>query len=138
VKWEAQSPGAYLFEKPAPPVINFRPMRQGDDQKNEIYDDGYLRVEYANYYVACGGRPIYNLSRVELLLFFTMVRNFERLVTHEALWKAAWGKKTPYNVRTLRVQLSNLRLKLLPYGLNITTMVNVGYRLIRSNDEAAS
>ena len=89
-------------------------MRKGDDQENEIYDDGYLRVEYANYYVACGGRPIYNLSRVELLLFFTMVRNFDRLVTHEALWKAAWGNKTPYNVRTLRVQLSNLRLKLLP------------------------
>jgi hypothetical protein len=29
-----------------------------------------------------------------------------------------------------------LRLKPLPYGLNITTMVNVGYRLVRSDDEA--
>ncbi len=112
-------------------------MKKGDDQENEIYDDGYLRVEYANYYVACGGQPIYNLSRVELLLLFAMVRNFERLVTHEALWKTAWGKKTPYNVRTLRTHVSNLRLKLLPYGLNITTMVNVGYRLIRSDGEAS-
>jgi DNA-binding response OmpR family regulator len=42
------------------------------------------------------------------------------------------------NVRTLRVQVSNLRLKLLPYGLNITTMVNVGYRIARSDDDAAS
>jgi DNA-binding response OmpR family regulator len=111
-------------------------MHKNDRSKDEVYDDGYLRVEYATYYVACGGQPIYNLSRVELLLLFTMVRDFQRPVTHEALWEAAWGK-TPPNLRNLRVQVSNLRLKLLPYGLNIISMTSVGYRLIKAEDEEA-
>ena len=30
----------------------------------DIYDDGFLRVEHKNYYVACGGSPI-KLPRTE-------------------------------------------------------------------------
>ena len=34
----------------------------------DIYDDGFLRVEHKNYYVACGGSPI-KLPRTEFLIF---------------------------------------------------------------------
>ena len=108
-------------------------MPKDNNLEGGIYDDGYLRVEYANYYATCGGHPIYSLARVEILLFFTLVRNFERLVTHEDLWESVWGH-TQINVRTLRVQVSNLRVKLLPYKLNIISVVGMGYRLIKSDD----
>jgi DNA-binding response OmpR family regulator len=88
-------------------------MHKDNRSEDEVYDDGYLRVEYASYYVACGGQPIYNLSRVEMLLFFPMVRNFERPVSYEALWTAVWGN-APLNMHTLRERVSKLRLKLLP------------------------
>jgi DNA-binding winged helix-turn-helix (wHTH) protein len=65
-----------------------------------------------------------------------LVRNFERPVPHEALWEAVWGR-TPLTIHTLRVLVSRLRLKLLPYGLNIIPMFRVGYRLIRAADEEA-
>ncbi len=110
-------------------------MQKYDQSESEVYDDGYLRVEYGSYYVACGGQPIYNLSRLELLLLFRLVRNFERLVTYDELWEAAWGRGTLHNIRHLRVQVSNIRMKLLPYRLNITSMPNVGYRLTKGEDE---
>ena len=34
----------------------------------DIYDDGFLRVEHKNYYVACGGNPL-KLLRTEFLIF---------------------------------------------------------------------
>ena len=74
----------------------------GDD----VYDDGYLRVEHKNYYVACAGTPL-KLPRTE------------------------FGDK-PLNTESLHVYIYRLRAKLHVFGLQIETMVNVGYRLLTS------
>ena len=97
--------------------------------EDEIYDDGFLRVEHSNYFVSCGGEVL-KLPRSEFLIISRMARTPERIVPSEELWRQAWGESKPFNPVSLHVYMYRLRKKLVPYGLNIETMVNVGYRLI--------
>ena len=105
------------------------------DQENvihaaeDIYDDGFLRVEHKNYYVACGGSPI-KLPRTEFLIFSRLARTPNRIVTADDLWGSVWGGNKPLNSESLHVYIYRLRAKLTAFGLQIETMVNVGYRLI--------
>ncbi len=101
---------------------------QGMAEAN-VYDDGHLRVEHDNYYVACEGRSI-KLPRSEFLIISRLARTPERIVASEELWQYAWGLSKPFNAVSLHVYMYRLRRKLAPYGLNIETMVNVGYRLL--------
>ncbi|HEY6046546.1 MAG TPA: helix-turn-helix domain-containing protein [Pyrinomonadaceae bacterium] len=95
----------------------------------DVYDDGYLRVEHQNYYLACGGQSI-SLPRTEFLVMSRLVRSIERVVSPESLWESAWGSKRPLNSPSMHVYIYRLRNKLLPYNLHIDTLVNVGYRLL--------
>jgi DNA-binding response OmpR family regulator len=95
----------------------------------DVYDDGYLRVEHKNYYVACGGESL-KLPRTEFLILSRLSRSPERIVTAEELWEYAWGNDKPVNMESLHVYIYRLRNKLSPHRLQIETMVNVGYRLI--------
>jgi two-component system alkaline phosphatase synthesis response regulator PhoP len=96
---------------------------------DDIYDDGYLRVEHKNYYVACAGESL-KLPRTEFLIFSRLARSPERIVTAEDLWEYAWGSDKPLNTESLHVYIYRLRSKLMAYNLSIDTMVNVGYRLL--------
>ncbi|MEK6281478.1 MAG: helix-turn-helix domain-containing protein [Acidobacteriota bacterium] len=96
---------------------------------DEVYDDGYLRVEHQNYYAACAGIPI-KLPRTEFLIFSRLARARERIVVAEELWQYAWGTDKPLNTESLHVYIYRLRNRLTPYNLRIDTMVNVGYRLL--------
>src|SRR5260221_64720 len=71
-------------------------------QEEDVYDDGYLRVEHKSYYVACGGQPI-KLPRTEFLIFSRLARTPERIVTAEDLWQYAWGSEKPLNPESLHV-----------------------------------
>ena len=97
----------------------------------DIYDDGFLRVEHKNYYVACGGSPI-KLPRTEFLIFSRLTRTPNRIVTADDLWCSVWGDNKPLNSESLHVYIYRLRAKLADFELQIETMVNVGYRLITS------
>ena len=96
---------------------------------DDVYDDGYLRVEHKNYYVSCGGQSL-KLPRTEFLILSRLSRSPERIVTAEDLWEYAWGNDKPVNMESLHVYIYRLRHKLNPHRLQIETMVNVGYRLI--------
>ncbi len=100
---------------------------------DEVYDDGYLRVEHKNYYVACGGTPL-KLPRTEFLIFSRLTRTPDRIVTAGDLWESVWGGNKPLNTESLHVYIYRLRAKLTVYGLQIETMVNVGYKLLTSPD----
>ena len=97
----------------------------------DIYDDGFLRVEHKNYYVACGGSPL-KLPRTEFLIFSRLTRTPNRIVAADELWSSVWGANKPLNSESLHVYIYRLRAKLSDFGLQIETMVNVGYRLITS------
>ena len=96
---------------------------------DDVYDDGYLRVEHRNYYVACGGQSL-KLPRTEFLILSRLARSPERIVISEELWEYAWGGDKPVNMESLHVYVYRLRNKIAPHKLQIETMVNVGYRLI--------
>ncbi len=98
-------------------------------EMDDIYDDGFLRVEHKNYYVSCGGQSI-KLPRTEFLIFSRLARSPERIVSAEDLWEYAWGNDKPLNTESLHVYIYRLRTKLMPHNLRIDTMVNVGYRLL--------
>jgi DNA-binding response OmpR family regulator len=107
------------------------------EQKNQsgaaddVYDDGYLRVEHKNYYVACDGTSL-KLPRTEFLIFSRLTRTPDRIVAASDLWESVWGSDKPLNTESLHVYIYRLRAKLTAFGLQIETMVNVGYRLLTS------
>jgi len=103
---------------------------------DDVYDDGYLRVEHKNYYVAFNGHPIY-LPRTEFLLISYLVRSVDRVVTAEDLWRYARDADKPFNPESLHVFMYRLRRKLLPYRVRIDTVVNVGYKLVVSADNGS-
>ena len=106
-------------------------FRTDDQVPDDVYDDGYLRVEHRNYYVSCGGVPL-KLPRTEFLIFSRLARTPNRIVGVEDLWSSVWGTDKPLNSESLHVYIYRLRTKLADFGPQIETMVNVGYRLITS------
>ncbi len=94
-----------------------------------VYDNGYLRVEYDRYYVACRNVPIYSLCRKEFFVLTALLRGNGRPVQHQDLWHAVWGETEEVNLLVLRAQIANLRRKLMPYGIEIGSMIGVGYYL---------
>lgn len=110
-------------------AMNSTPQSMVAEMDDNVYDDGYLRVEHHTYYVACDGNPI-KLPRTEFLIFSRLVRTPNRIVTAGDLWSSVWGADKPLNSESLHVYIYRLRTKLGSFGLQIDTMVNVGYRLI--------
>jgi DNA-binding response OmpR family regulator len=103
--------------------------RHSQEAAANVYDDGHLRVEHDNYYVACGGESL-KFRRAEFLLLSRLALNTGRVVKAEELWRHARGGGKPYNAESLHVHVYRLRSKLAPFGVRIETMVNVGYRLV--------
>jgi two-component system, OmpR family, response regulator RegX3 len=103
-------------------------LRGNGNQEENIYDDGYLRIEHDNYYVTCGGQRI-TLPLKDFPILSRLARNAERVVPTGELWRSAWGEGKPVEGATLRVHIYQLRQKLAPYGISIESMVNVGYHL---------
>jgi DNA-binding response OmpR family regulator len=99
----------------------------GNDREANVYDNGYLRVEHDNYYVACAGKRI-SLPLKEFLVFSRLARNADRVVSSEEIWRSAWGDAT-FNSLSLRVHIHRLRRTFQPFGLRIESMVGVGYCL---------
>lgn len=112
-------------------VLTESSLRDSQESKpaDDVYDDGYLRVEHNSYYVSCSGTPV-KLPRTEFLIFSRLVRSPDRIVAAGELWQYAWGNEKPLNAESLHVYIYRLRNKLAPFNLTIDTMVNVGYRLI--------
>ena len=115
---------------PGYPVLNI------SEADAAVYDDGYLRVEHDKFYVACAGKPLYNLTRKEFLILSRLVREIGRPVAQQEIWGFAWKGEAKFNRDTLRVQVANLRRKLSPFGLDIVASVHVGYRLMSSAKRA--
>ena len=113
------------------------PRGGGDDEGEDVYDDGHLRVEHDNYYVSLGGRAL-KLPRKEFLIISRLARNPERIVASEELWQHAWGARAPFNAESLHVHIYRLRRRLAPHPVQIDTMVNVGYRLLAGDADDAT
>lgn len=99
------------FESPAP----------------KVYDDGNLRIDYADFAVTCQGSSI-RLTRKEFALLSILSRNKGRVVPREQLLDQVWGLEYYGEARTLDVHISGLRKKLGACGNCIETVIGIGYR----------
>ncbi|HYG10315.1 MAG TPA: winged helix-turn-helix domain-containing protein [Pyrinomonadaceae bacterium] len=99
------------------------------DAGASVYDDGRLRVEHDNYYVACDGSAL-QLPRKEFLILSRLALNAQRIVSSEDIWRHAWPPAAAFNAESLHVHIYRLRRRLAPFRVHIETMVNVGYRLV--------
>ncbi|HEY0323185.1 MAG TPA: winged helix-turn-helix domain-containing protein [Pyrinomonadaceae bacterium] len=97
-----------------------------------IYDDGHLRVEHDNYYVACDGYSL-RLPLKEFLILSRLTLHPGRVVPSEEIWRYAWGGDEKPNTQTIHVQIYRLRRKLAHFGLKIIAMINVGYSLDKNH-----
>jgi DNA-binding response OmpR family regulator len=98
----------------------------------DVFDDGCLRVEHDKYYVACAGRPLYNLTIKEFLVLSRLAREIGRPVPQRDLWASGWGEDAEFDDsagKILRVHVSTLRHKLKPFGLQIISKPSLGYIL---------
>jgi DNA-binding response OmpR family regulator len=121
-------PGILFFMESSMSLQLSSSFKSASEQTSDVYDDGYLRVEHKNYYIACGGVSL-KLPRTEFLVVSRLVQSANRIVAAEDLWVCGWGNKR-LNPESLHVHIYRLRNKLMPYGISIETMVNVGYKLI--------
>jgi two-component system, OmpR family, alkaline phosphatase synthesis response regulator PhoP len=126
----SQSPATAPGEPMSAKSLPYAPTADSaQDVEDNVFDNGHLRVEHANYYVACAGNAI-KLPRTEFLIISRLARSPERIVASDELWQQAWADHKPFNPVSLHVYIYRLRRNLEPYGLKIETMVNVGYRLL--------
>jgi two-component system KDP operon response regulator KdpE len=95
---------------------------------NDVYDDGYLRVEHGYYYVACGGERLV-VTRKEFLIISCLARNAGQWVTREDLWGNTWGRRVPFGSGALRVNVHHTRRKLERFGVHLENDPGKGYRL---------
>jgi two-component system alkaline phosphatase synthesis response regulator PhoP len=98
-----------------------------ESQSPKLYDDGSLRIDYADFAVACQGRNI-KLTRKEFALLAILSRNKGRVVPREQLLDQVWGLEYYGEARTLDVHISGLRKKLGVCGNCIETVIGIGYR----------
>jgi len=118
-----------MASEPRPPFEK-KVLARGAYKAN-VYDDGFLRIEHENYYVACGGRRV-SLPLKEFQIFSRLARNADRVVTSEEIWRCAWGE-APFNSLSLRVHIHRLRRTFHAFGIRIESMVGVGYCLSTDN-----
>jgi DNA-binding response OmpR family regulator len=100
-----------------------------NSREANFYDDGMLRVEYDNYYIAVRGEMV-RIQRTEFLVLSQLVKRSERYILAEELWDCVWGTQRAFNKLSTRVYVSRLRQLLEPFGIKIENMPNVGYRFI--------
>lgn len=105
-------------------------QKQATEPSAEVYDDGRLHIEYQGFYVECAGQPFYDLARKEFFLLVCLARHAGRVVSHDRLWAAAWPDVQPVNHRTMRAHIVTLRRKLAPFGIEIVSVIHLGYRLL--------
>jgi DNA-binding response OmpR family regulator len=114
------------------PEFNMAVTNETSLEASDVYDDGCLRVEHDKFYVACGGRPLYNLTLKEFRIFSRLVREIGRPVPMSALWASGWREDAEFDddaAKLLKVHISTLRRKLKPFGIQIFSKPNIGYIL---------
>jgi DNA-binding response OmpR family regulator len=115
--------------------LNAQTSARSSDDSNDIYDDGYLRIEYDHYYIACNGKRI-SLTRKEFLILSRLARSAERIVPSEELWRYASGEQAVFNAQSLRVHIHRIRHNLAPFCVKIESLIHVGYRLTTTSNPA--
>lgn len=88
-----------------------RRARRPTEASQPVYDDGYLRVDLQMHRVFVHGTPIV-LSPKEWRLLEYFLQHKNRVVSHQALLRYAWGDSFEEDYASLKVYIAHLRRKL--------------------------
>jgi DNA-binding response OmpR family regulator len=105
-------------------------LRRGRSSDEPVaYDDGFVRIDFAQRSVAVGDRPI-ALTPLEFKLLVVFARNANQVLTHEQLLELVWGS-TRAGRDQVKLYVGYLRRKLGEEesgGSPIETVRGFGYR----------
>lgn len=110
-------------------VLRRARQRGGGSDIQRMFEDGFLRVDFAKHEVAAGGQPL-ELTPIEFRILGALVRNVGRTVPHGDLLEEVWGESVEA-ADAVKWHVSRLRRKLAtgPQGENALRNVRgVGYR----------
>ncbi|HYE65384.1 MAG TPA: response regulator transcription factor [Pyrinomonadaceae bacterium] len=110
-------------------------LRRVDENTVARYEDGRLRIDFADMRVTCDGESI-RLTRKEFALLSILAKSAGRVATRQYLLDGVWGHQYYGDMRTLDVHIRRLRQKLGACGDAIETVVGVGYRFIGCSERA--
>jgi len=101
---------------------------QIDVLRAERIEVGPLVVDEGEYHATANGVEL-DLSRTEFRLLGYLVRNRNRVLTHDQILERVWGAEYLGSHHVLRVAISRLRQKLEASGVQaIETLSGIGYR----------
>ncbi|MCU0238451.1 MAG: response regulator [Pyrinomonadaceae bacterium] len=106
-------------------------LRRVENDSQENYDDGKLKIDYDNFRVICCETEV-KLTRKEFSLLETLVKNSGRVSTRQNLLDKVWGYSYYGDTRTLDVHIRRLRAKLGECENRIETVVGIGYRFVEN------
>lgn len=100
-------------------------------ESSPIFENGFLRIDFAEHIVECNGRPV-KLTSLEFNLLALLARHVGKLVTQRQLLKDIWGPGAIMQSQYLRVYVGQLRKKLEPNPsrpILLLTEPGIGYRM---------
>jgi two-component system OmpR family response regulator len=95
---------------------------------DDVYTDSCLLIEQKRYFAAVKGVPL-KLTRTEFKILSCLASNIDRITRLEDLWNSAWSPAKSFNRKSIQVIMSRVRAKVVPRGLRIDSIVDVGYIL---------
>ncbi len=100
------------------------------------YSDSHLSVDFDRRSVRVGGETV-RLTPTEFSLLEHLLRNVDRVVTHEELLRAGWGEEYVDATGYIKTHIRTLREKLSDDPTSETGIVNergVGYRYVSEGE----
>jgi DNA-binding response OmpR family regulator len=96
---------------------------------NAVYDGAHLHADFDAVSVEVDGQPV-KLTRREFELLQCLVQNRNRVLSRDRLLERVWGFSQHVETRSVDVHVGRLRNKLGAAGLQIETLVGLGYRFV--------
>jgi two-component system, OmpR family, alkaline phosphatase synthesis response regulator PhoP len=104
-----------------------RRARTGEERRQSRHQGQHLVADFDAVSVAVDGVAV-RLTRREFELLRFLVENRNRVLSRERLLERVWGYDRFIETRSVDVHVGRLRAKLGPAGLQIETVIGLGYR----------
>lgn len=110
-------------------------LMQNGPLQQSVYENGQLRIDYANRCVYLADEEL-RLTPIEYKLLCLLAKNTGKVLTHKYILQNVWGSSLETDVGSLRVFMATLRKKLekTPGSPQyIQTHIGVGYRMMNQH-----
>jgi len=102
---------------------------EGGTSSPAVYRGRHLVADFDAVSVFVDEQPV-KLTRRELDLLKFLVQNRNRVLSRDRLLDRVWGYDRSVETRSIDVHVGRLRSKLGPAGVQIETLVGLGYRFV--------